>query len=167
MTSSPPGPQAAFLGVHGINVYVRDQDQSIKFFVDKLGFNLAFDGRLQSGDRWVAVAPPDGSTVLALIVPKGGSQQDALIGRPTGIVFLSENVIAKYEQWRKRGVQFLSTPRLRRVKYGRHASTTEVSEGQPPVWGGVFTRFLDFDGNSYSLVGLDEVNREIEAQRRR
>src|SRR5262252_6123904 len=134
MTPSLPGAQAAFLGLHAVNVYVRDQDQSIKFFVEKLGFNLAFDGRLQSGDRWVAVAPPDGSTVLSLIVPKAGPHQDALIGRPTGIVFLTEDVIAKYQQWRKRGVQFLSTPRLRRVKYGRQAGTTEVSEGQPPVW---------------------------------
>jgi serine phosphatase RsbU (regulator of sigma subunit) len=39
--------------------------------------------------------------------------------------------------------------------------------GQPPVWGGVFTRFKDVDGNSFALVGFDQVNREIEAQRRR
>ena len=37
----------------------------------------------------------------------------------------------------------------------------------PTVWGGVFTRFKDVDGNSFALVGFDEVNREIEAQRRR
>jgi serine phosphatase RsbU (regulator of sigma subunit) len=162
------GSQAPFLGVHAVNIYVRDQDQSIKFFVEKLGFTLAFDGRLQSGDRWVAVAPPDGTTVLALIVPKLDGQQDNPIGRPTGIVFLSENVVAKYEEWRKQGVRFLFAPRLRRVKYGRPAAdSTRASEGQPPVWGGIFTRFLDADGNSYALVGLDEANQEIEAQRRR
>jgi len=165
--------QAPFLGVHAVNVYVRDQDRSIEFFVNQLGFNLAFDGRLHSGDRWVAVAPPDGTTVLALIVPKGDSQQDNLVGRPTGIVFLSENVVAKYEEWRKRGVRFLFTPRLRRVRYGRRTATTDstgspaVPQEQSPVWGGVFTRFQDVDGNSYALVGLDEANREIEAQRRR
>jgi serine phosphatase RsbU (regulator of sigma subunit) len=167
----PPGRQDPFLGIHAVNVYVRDQDQSLKFFVEKLGFNLAFDGLLQSGDRWVAVAPPDGTTVLALIVPKGDSEQDKLIGRPTGIVFLSENVIAQYEEWRRRGVRFLLTPRLRRVKYGRRAADSEgppIAPGeQPPVWGGVFTRFQDVDGNSFALVGLDEANREIEAQRKR
>src|SRR5215472_10848909 len=109
--------QAPFLGVHAVNVYVRNQDESIRFFVEQLGFNLAFDGRLQSGDRWVAVAPPDGSAVLALVEPKADSEQLKLIGRPTGIVFLSEDVVAKYHEWRKRGVQFLFTPRLRRVKY--------------------------------------------------
>jgi serine phosphatase RsbU (regulator of sigma subunit) len=35
-----------------------------------------------------------------------------------------------------------------------------------PVWGGVFTRFRDVDGNSFALVGFDEVTREVEAQRR-
>jgi serine phosphatase RsbU (regulator of sigma subunit) len=161
------GRQDPFLTVHAVNVYVRDQDRSIAFFVEKLGFNLAFDGKLQSGDRWVAVAPPDGTTVLALIVPRGDSQ-DKLIGQPTGIVFLSENVVAKYEEWRKRGVRFLFTPRLRRIKYGRQPAASVAREGeQSPVWGGVFTRFQDVDGNSFALVGLDEANREIEAQRRR
>jgi serine phosphatase RsbU (regulator of sigma subunit) len=164
--------QNPFLGIHAVNVYVRDQDRSIRFFVEQLGFNLAFDARLQSGDRWVAVAPPDGNTVLALIVPKTDSSRDRLIGRPTGVVFLTENVLAKYDEWRKRGVQFLLTPRLRRVKYGRTAASgstgPSVAPKEPsPVWGGVFTRFQDVDGNSFALVGLDEANREIEAQRRR
>jgi len=164
--------QNPFLSVHAVNVYVRNQDQSIRFFVEQLGFTLAFDGRLQSGDRWVAVAPPDGATVLALVEPKADSEQAKLIGRPTGIVFLSENVVAKYEEWRKRGVRFLFTPRLRRVKYGRRAAsdltrTRTASEEHSPLWGGVFTRFQDLDGNSFALVGLDEANREIETQRRR
>src|SRR5215470_5333421 len=164
--------QNPFLSVHAVNVYVRNQDQSIRFFVEQLGFNLAFDGWLQTGDRWVAVAPPDGTTVLALVEPKADSEQAKLIGRPTGIVFLSENVVTKYEEWRKRGVRFLFTPRLRRVKYGRRAAsdltrTRTASEEHSPLWGGVFTRFQDLDGNSFALVGLDEANREIETQRRR
>jgi len=157
--------QRPFLGVHAVNVYVRDQDQSVRFYVDQLGFDLAFDARLQSGDRWIAVAPPDGSAVLALVAPAPDSKEYKLIGRPTGIVFVAENVIATYEDWRKRGVRFLFTPRLRRVKYERKAPA--VPQEQSPVWGGVFTRFKDPDGNTFALVGFDEVNREIEAQRRR
>lgn len=158
--------QRPFLGLHAVNVFVRDQDESLRFYVDQLGFHLAFDGRLQSGDRWVAVAPPDGTAVLSLIAPSPDSQQFKLIGRPTGIVFVAEDVIAKWEEWRKRGVQFLFTPRLRCVQYGRPVPSA-MSEDQSTVWGGVFTRFKDADGNSFALVGLDEVNRGIEAQRRR
>src|SRR3989442_4705046 len=160
-----------FLGIHAVNVFVRDQDQSLRFYVDQLGFDVAFDARLASGDRWVAVAPPDGSAVLALIAPPPHSNQYKLIGRATGIVFVAEDVIAKFEEWRRRGVRFLNTPRLRRVKYEMHVanphSTEEAAAAEPSVWGGIFTRFTDLDGNSFALVGFDVVNRTIEAQRQR
>jgi len=160
-----------FLGIHAVNVFVRDQDQSLRFYVDQLGFDVAFDARLASGDRWVAVAPPDGSAVLALIAPPPHSNQYKLIGRATGVVFVAEDVIAKFEEWRRRGVRFLNTPRLRRVKYERHVatphSTEEAAAAEPSVWGGIFTRFTDLDGNSFALVGFDVVNRTIEAQRQR
>jgi catechol 2,3-dioxygenase-like lactoylglutathione lyase family enzyme len=154
-----------FLGIHAVNVFVRDHDQSLRFYVEQLGFDVAFDGRLQSGDRLLAVAPPDGSAVLALIAPPPHSKQHQLIGRATGIVFVAEDVIAKFEEWRMRGVRFLNTPRLRRVKYERHSMEGTAEAAEQSVWGGIFTRFEDVDGNSFALVGYDEVNRTIEAQR--
>src|SRR5438105_9548749 len=134
-----------YLSIRAVNVFVRDQEQSLRFYVDQLGFDVAFDARLQSGDRWVAVAPPDGSAVLALIAPQPHSRQYKLIGRATGIVFVAEDVIAKFEEWRRRGVRFLNTPRLRRVKYKRHLPTPHSMEGtagaaERSVWGGIFTR---------------------------
>jgi serine phosphatase RsbU (regulator of sigma subunit) len=152
--------QNPYLRVDAVNVYVRDLDRSLDFYLTKLGFNLALDTRLQSGQRLVAVAPPDGTTVLRLIAPDPDSEQYKLIGQPTPIVFLTEDVIAKFGEWSKRGVRFRYTPRLRRVK---HDPRTPASDD--PVWGGVFTRFLDIDGNLFSLVGFDEVSRALEAQR--
>ena len=159
-----------YLSIHAVNIYVRDLDRSVRFYVDQLGFSLSFDAKLQSGDRWVAIAPPDGTAVLALVAPKPSSKQYALIGRPTDVVFVTEDVIAKFYEWRKRGVQFQHTPRLRRVKFERPAHETDstpTEQGEsPPIWGGVFTRFCDVDGNTFALVGFDEVSREVEAQRR-
>jgi serine phosphatase RsbU (regulator of sigma subunit) len=166
-------PRPSFLGIHAVNVFVRDQDESLRFYVEKLGFAVAFDARLQTGYRWIAVSPPDGSAVLALIAPSPDSMQYKLIGRATGIVFVAEDVIATFEEWRRRGVRFLNTPRLRRVQYERPAAASRPSDGaaenaeQMTAWGGIFTRFTDIDGNSFGLAGFDEVNREIEAQRRR
>src|SRR4029077_15921177 len=88
------------------------------------------------------------------------------------VVFVTEDVNAKFNEWRKRGVRFNYAPRLRRVRYERQAlaqpSTIPAAppEEQTPIWGGVFTRFKDVDGNSFALVGFDEVSREVEAQRR-
>jgi len=156
--------ESPYLSVHAINVYVRDQELSLRFYLDQLGFGLAFDAELQSGERWVAVAPPDGSALLSLIAPKAESHDYRKIGRSTGVVFVTEDVIAKYAEWRKRGVRFLFVPRLRRVRYERRTSAPAAP--QDGIWGGVFTKFIDLDGNSFVLVGFDEVNREIEAQRR-
>jgi len=155
-----------YLAVHAINIYVKDQERSREFYVEKLGFEVAFDARLQSGDRWLAVAPPDGTAVLALVAPKSTSKEHQLIGRSTGIMFVAEDAVATYEKWRRRGVHFLWTPRLRRVAYQR-LSAAEDDPQQRPVWGGVFTRFRDIDGNTFGLAGFDVVTREIEAQRRR
>jgi serine phosphatase RsbU (regulator of sigma subunit)/predicted enzyme related to lactoylglutathione lyase len=162
--SAAPQPH---LRIHAVNIYVRDQDRSLRFYLDQLGFNLAFDARFGSGGRWLAVAPPDGSTVLMLIAPKPGSLEHKLIGRATQVAFVTEDVLAKYREWRIRGVRFGHPPRLRRFKYERPTNAPPIRPGEEtPVWGAVFTRFRDVDGNSFALVGFDEVSREVEAQRR-
>jgi YD repeat-containing protein len=58
----------------------------------------------------------DGDTVLALVAPKADSKQYQLIGRPTDVVFVTDDVLARYREWSRRGVKFVSTPKLRRVK---------------------------------------------------
>jgi len=166
----PPDLQQPHLRVHAINIFVRDQDQSLRFYIDQLGFSLVGDVRFGSGQRWVAVAPPDGTAVLSLVAPKADSKECAFIGRPTHVVFVTEDVLAKFEEWRKRGVRFQYTPRLRRIRYERPAPGAvdqPPATGAPtPIWGGVFTHFKDPDGNSFALVSLDEESRTVEAQRR-
>ena len=154
--------QNPYLRIDAVNVFVRDQDRSLEFYLNQLGFDLALDTRLQSGHRLVAVAPPDGTTVLRLIAPDPDSEDYKLIGRRTPIVFLTEDVVAKYREWSKRGVHFRYTPRLGACSMIAGVSSSE----QAPVWGGVFTRFEDVDGNSFSLVGFDDVSRALEEQRR-
>jgi serine phosphatase RsbU (regulator of sigma subunit) len=169
----PPGTHDPFLRIHAINVYVKDQERSLRFYLDTLGFRMAFDARLQSGERVVAVAPPDGTALLALVQPDPDSSQYQLIGRSTPVVFVTEDLPATYREWRRRGVHFRSTPRLRRVIYKQALSArwdatnpSETVDEQAPVWGGVFTRFEDIDRNSFALVSFDEVSRAVEAQRR-
>jgi serine phosphatase RsbU (regulator of sigma subunit)/predicted enzyme related to lactoylglutathione lyase len=136
-----------YLRVLCVNIFVRDQDRSLRFYVDQLGFGLVVDESYEAGGRWVAVAPPDGSTVLALITPKRKSEEYKLIGHCRHAVLVTEDVVAKFEEWRQRGVRFHHPP-------------------QTTLWGGIFTRFDDLDGNSFALVGRDDFVREIEAQRR-
>jgi serine phosphatase RsbU (regulator of sigma subunit) len=160
-----------YLRIQAVDVFVHDLERSLEFYVGQLGFKLVSDVVLQSGQRRLSVAPQDGSAVLNLIAPDPESEAYQLIGRSTQIVFVTDDVAAQYTEWRRRGVRFRHTPRLRRIKYqqqapARLASQTLLFGEEPPVWGGVFTRFEDIDQNSFALVSLDEVSRAIEAQRR-
>jgi len=160
------------LRLHCVNIYVRDQDKSLAFYLDQLGFRLAFDVRLQSGDRWVAVSPPDGLAILSLVAPAPESKEYALIGRSNQVVFITDDVTAKFQEWSRRGVRFQQMPRLKRIKYGgqgqapRSPAPAIPLGTDEPVWGAVLARFKDIDGNSFMLISFDEVTRELEAQRR-
>ena len=139
--------QDPYLSLHFVIIFVRDQERSLQFYLDQLGFRLVVDHRFESGDRWIEVAPPDGSANLALVLAKPNSEKYKLIGRDNEVFFLTEDVTAKFNEWTKRGVRFHSPP-------------------QESAWGGMYTRFEDEDGNTFGLAGFDEVQRGVEAQRR-
>jgi serine phosphatase RsbU (regulator of sigma subunit)/catechol 2,3-dioxygenase-like lactoylglutathione lyase family enzyme len=164
--------QDPYLRLQSVTVFVRDLEKSLSFYLDQLGFQLVFDARIQPDRRFVTVAPPDGTANLTLVAPEPDSEQYKLIGRPMPVTFVTEDVIAKYREWTKRGVRFQFTPRLKRLKYEVHARAPHSADASAPgaehapIWGGVFTRFRDLDGNSFSLVSFDEVTHAVEAQRR-
>ena len=136
-----------YLLLQQVLIFVRDEDRSLRFFIDCLGFNIALDHRNERGERWVIVAPPDGTARICLIAPPPESEEHALIGKGRNTVFLTENIEAKYHEWSERGVHFLHPP-----------------EAAP--WGSVYTQFEDIDGNRFWLIGFDEATRDVEEQRR-
>jgi len=141
------GREDPYLSIQDIVVFVRDLEVSLRFYVDVLGFELIADMRTTSdGVGWVEVAPPDGSADLALVAPKPDSPEYKLIGGYRWVLFMTEDVHAKYQEWSERGVRFESPP-----------STA--------TWGGTYTRFEDPDGNAFGLEGFDEVRRSLELRR--
>jgi serine phosphatase RsbU (regulator of sigma subunit)/predicted enzyme related to lactoylglutathione lyase len=142
-----PDRQDLYLRLGTVSVFVRDQEQSLRFYLDQLGFELAFDTELSSGERLLIVAPPDGTAMLALISPQPGSEEYELIGGTTQIAFLTEDVFGKYREWCKRGVTFLREPQIRSS-------------------GSISTTFQDIDGNSFTLTTDESVVREVEEHRR-
>ena len=139
--------QNPYLRLQQVTIFVRDQDRSKDFYLNRLGFSIAYESSLQTGEHWVAVAPPDGTAILALVTPEPDSEEAKLIGGHSQVVFLTENIDAKFEDWSRLGVRFHHPPVV-------------------PSWGGRFTVFEDIDGNTFALVGFDQATRELEAQRR-
>lgn len=135
-----------YLCIQDIVVFVRDLDVSKQFYVEQLGFELITEQTLPTGVRWIEVAPPDGSANLALVEPKPDRPEYKLIGGYRWVLFMTEDVHAKYKEWSERGIRFSFTP-------------------ETPGWGGTYTRFEDPDGNAFGLEGFDEVRRSLELRR--
>ena len=135
-----------YLCIQDIVVFVRDLDVSKQFYVEQLGFELITEQTLPTGVRWIEVAPPDGSANLALVEPKPDRPEYKLIGGYRWVLFMTEDVPAKYKEWSERGVRFSFAP-------------------ETPGWGGIYTRFEDPDGNAFGLEGFDEVRRSLELRR--
>lgn len=67
-----------------IAIVVRDYDEAIAFYTEKLHFTLVEDTVLSETKRWVVVAPP-GSTGCSLLLAKGANdEQKSRIGNQTG-----------------------------------------------------------------------------------
>lgn len=164
--------QNPYLRLQSVTIFVRDLELSLDFYCRQLGFQLVFDARVQPGRRWVTVAPPDGAANLTLVAAEPDSEEYKLIGRPTHVTFVTEDVVTKFREWSKSGVRFQFTPRLKRLKHAVQVRTRDSTDASSreresaPIWGGVFTRFRDLDGNLFSLVSFDEVTQAVEAQRR-
>ena len=98
-----------------ITLLVRDYDEAISYFIEKLGFAVAEDTDLGSGKRWVLVAPP-GSVETRLVLAKAVSDdQLPRIGNQTGgrvFLFLhTDDFWRDYQTYRSRGVLFREEPR--------------------------------------------------------
>ncbi len=136
-----------FLSLQFVTVYVHDQDRSLQFFVDQLGFRLISDVRFASGNRWIHVSPPDGTGGLALMLSDPNSPHDRQPGQSSAVTFFTEDIEAKIRELRERGVQFTVSP-------------------QTPAWGGTFCGFEDPDGNPFVIAGFDDIAQEVERRRR-
>lgn len=96
-----------------IALLVRDYEEAIVWFTQKLDFALLTDTDLGAGKRWVTVAPPGGGT--ALLLAKAIGEQAAAIGRQaSGRVFLflhTDHFERDHAAYVARGVRFAEAPR--------------------------------------------------------
>jgi catechol 2,3-dioxygenase-like lactoylglutathione lyase family enzyme len=112
-------------GVGVAGLYVRDQDEALTFYVEKLGFAVHTDAR--NGDyRWLTVQHPEQpSFQLGLFKPQPPTVDAATAqtldefvakGAMPPLVFVVDDCRAAYEDFRGRGVEFTQEPIER---YGR------------------------------------------------
>lgn len=98
---------------------VRDYDEAIGWFIDKLGFSLVEDIALSPAKRWVVVSPPGGGCALLLAKADGAAQKAAVGAQAGARVFLflhTDDFARDHAAMTAQGVRFLESPR--REAYG-------------------------------------------------
>jgi predicted enzyme related to lactoylglutathione lyase len=83
-----------------VMVPVKDQDQAIAFYTEKLDLELRADIPFGGSERWVEVAPAGASTTIALTSPRPGEAT----GVETRIALSTSDIDADHADLLARGV---------------------------------------------------------------
>jgi predicted enzyme related to lactoylglutathione lyase len=110
-----------------VSVRVKDQDEALSFYTERLGFEKRTDASMGEGMRWLTVAPAGSSTEVVLSTQDAGSP----VGSFTGVILETEDIDAAYRELSGRGVRFTTTPTMH-------------------PWGG-WAEFVDQDNNGFGL----------------
>lgn len=96
-----------------LTLVVRDYDEAISFYTEKLGFELLEDTRLSETKRWVRVAPPESNMALLLGKAANEEQKKAIGNQTGGRVFLfmhTSDFDSYYEQLKANDVKIIREP---------------------------------------------------------
>jgi catechol 2,3-dioxygenase-like lactoylglutathione lyase family enzyme len=104
-----------------ITIVVTDYDEAIKFYTEKLNFDLLEDTRLSELKRWVIIAPKGDLSCSLLLAKSDSEEQKSRIGNQTGgrvFLFLyTDNFERDYKDLIKNGVEIVREPRIE--EYGK------------------------------------------------
>lgn len=112
-----------------VPVPVTDVDAAIDFYVNKVGFNLDHDHKVNDKLRFVQLTPPGSACSIVL----GTGITEMTPGSQKGLQMVVKDTQAAHDALSERGVKM--------------TDVTEMS------WG-IFTYFEDPDGNSWALQQL-------------
>jgi catechol 2,3-dioxygenase-like lactoylglutathione lyase family enzyme len=111
-----------------VSIPTTDQDRALKFYTEKLGFEVSTDQVFDKKQRWIELRIANSPTRVVLFTPEGHEDR---IGTFFNGSFACDDVSATYRQLKGRSVTFTQEP-------------------QKQPWG-EFAMFKDPDGNQFVL----------------
>ena len=117
-------------GIASTSIFVKDQQESLNFWVEKVGFEVICDLQLESNFRWVEIAPRSSDSSINLY-PKSLISKKDLIPMPV-IVFRTNDIQSTFNYLKARGVTFSRDP-LKSIL-------------------GIHAMFKDVDGNEFLIL---------------
>jgi lactoylglutathione lyase len=129
--------------IANIALVVKDYDEAIQFYTQKLKFDLIEDTPLTDQKRWVLISPRGSKGTNLLLAKADSPEQESHIGNQTGgrvFLFLhTDDFWRDYREMKSEGVQFHEEPR-------------------DEVYGTVAV-FSDLYGNKWDLLGLKNAGK--------
>jgi catechol 2,3-dioxygenase-like lactoylglutathione lyase family enzyme len=126
-----------------IALVVRDYDEAIAFFINKLEFILLEDTQIDEKKRWVVIAPPGAKECSLLLAEATDNEQSKHIGYQTGgrvfLFLFTDDFWRDYNKMVDRNINFVRPP-------------TEYTYGRVAV-------FEDLYGNLWDLLEPNESNK--------
>ena len=120
-----------------VAIVVKDYDEAIKFYTEKLGFDLIEDSKLSETKRWVLVAPAGADGCRLLLAQAATEEQQSRVGNQTGgrvFLFLhTDDFWRDHSSYVAKGINFVRQP---------------VNEPY-----GTVAVFEDMYGNLWDLIG--------------
>jgi catechol 2,3-dioxygenase-like lactoylglutathione lyase family enzyme len=119
-----------------ISLVVKEYDEAIQFYSEKLDFQILEDTQLSEGKRWVLISPPGSGECSILLARASDSTQISRIGNQTGgrvFLFLhTDDFWRDYHKMLDRAVKFVRPPKEERY--------------------GIVAVFEDLYGNLWDLI---------------
>src|SRR5262245_13599352 len=121
-----------------VAIVVREYDEAIAWYTEKLGFTLVEDTPQSDVKRWVRVRPPGSTGTDLLLARAANAEQASRIGNQTGgrvcLFLYTDDFRRDYDTYREQGVVFVRPP-----------SNEEY---------GIVAVFEDLYGNKWDLVQM-------------
>lgn len=124
----------AVLGIDTVATVVSDRRRAIAWYRDVLGLEVAYigpqdssssgEGTPETPGHWIELGPARQRTRVHLC-ERGGATEPG----PTGITFLTSDILADYERLRAKGVTFLVPPE--KMDRGEWLCEFEDPDGNP------------------------------------
>lgn len=128
-----------------IALVVRDYDEAIQFYTQKLDFVLMEDTKIDESKRWVVIAPTGAKECCLLLAKAANEEQLNSVGNQTGgrvgFFLFTDNFRRDYDKLTNRGVTFVRPPK--KEPYG------------------IVAVFQDLYGNLWDLLEPNEKNKSV------
>jgi predicted enzyme related to lactoylglutathione lyase len=114
-------------GIKLVSIPITNQDASLSFYTEKVGFKILTDRPFTRTQRWIELSIPGCDTSFALFTPEGHENR---IGSFQSFTFWSDDVVTTATVLKSKGV--------------------DISEPKKEDWG-TMAEFKDPDGNRFVI----------------